>query len=287
MEIAVCVIETLFRHDLCLPEGGSGAVTGLAAPNRADLCAVEMAIGLRQRLGGRVTLLAVAAPESEATLAIYAGLGAEAQLRCWDPSLGAAGALGIAAVLARMVGRVGAELVLLGDGATGGDGTGLTGPAVAERLGRPFVAGIVRCDVEEPGVAVVERLVERGDRLVVEVPFPAVLAVSPEAPQTCYPAYTRAQRVARETIDLAGLGLSPDDVLAASAGTRYSGWTLANPRARKLFAPPSTASGAERLRMVMGGGRTQKPTADANIIEEPPERAAEQILAFLRQERVI
>jgi electron transfer flavoprotein beta subunit len=269
---------------------------------------VELAVRLREQRGGQVTLLSVASPEAEETLDLYLGLGAEALVRVWDPLLAGVDAAAVALILAAAARRLRPDLILCGDRALGGDGTGLTGPTVAERLDWPFAGSIVaaasaiepaerasehaRHPPSDDGRLIVHRLIERGDRQLLRIPLPAVIAVSPEADPPRYPAFARVRRAARSSLDLEALDLIPaataaalERCPAACSPTQVTGWAPARPRPKKLFVPPSTASAADRLRMVMSGGRA-RPTGD-NLVEAPPERAAEQIMQFLRQERLI
>jgi electron transfer flavoprotein beta subunit len=285
MNLLVCVSEVWHPHDLRPPENGTGQPLGLRMPNRADECAVCLAARLVEQRGGQVQLLSATPPDAEETLSVYIGLGATALVRIWDPGLERLDALSVSLVLSRAAERLKPDVILCGDRAFGGEGSGLTGPALAERLGWPFVGSTVAFEAVETGALVTHRLIERGDRQVIRVRLPAVIAVSREADAPGYPAFARIRRARREEWDLSHLGLTPDQVCNARSPLKASGWAIAKPRPKKLFTPPSTASAADRLRMVMGGGKAR--TAQDATIEAPPEKAAEQILQFLRQEGLI
>jgi electron transfer flavoprotein beta subunit len=285
MNLLVCVTDVFHPHDLRLPGTEGESPTGLRMTNRADECAVAMALRLSEQHGGEVRLLSVTPPEAEEILDMYIGLGAEALTRIWDPTIERLDARAVALILSRAAERLQPDLILCGDRALGGDGSGLTGPALAQRLGWPFVGSIVAAEAGQESEIIVQRLIERGDRQVIRLPLPAVIAVSPEADPPGYPAFARIRHARRELLDLQALGLSPDSVRAALSPLKVTGWAIAKPRPKKLFTPPSTASAADRLRMVMGGGKARAPQ-DA-VIEAPPEKAAEQMLQFLRQEGLI
>lgn len=285
MNILVCVSEVLHPHDIQLPSNGTRAPSGLRMPNRADECAVEMAVRFCGRQGGSVTLLSVAPPESEEMLGMYVGIGAEALVRVWDAVLAEADVGTVAYVLAKALERLKPDLILCGDCALGGMGTGLTGPLLAEYLSWPFVGSTTDLQADSEGGLRVYCLIEHGDRQLLWVPIPAVIAVSPNAPSPRYPALAKIRRAKRETWDLKALDLKTEEITEAALPMTATEWVFARPRPRKLFMPPSTASAAERLRMVMAGGMKKK-TQD-NFVEESPEKAAEQILQFLRQEKLI
>jgi electron transfer flavoprotein beta subunit len=285
MNLLICVTDVFHPHDLHLPGDGAAGPVGLRMPNRADECAVALARRLAEPSGGRVSLLSVSPPEAEETLEAYLGLGAEALVRVWDSAIERLDALAVAFILSCAVERLRPDLIMCGDRAFGADGTGLTGSALAERLGWPFVGGVVAAEAHQGGEIVVHRLIERGDRQIIRTPLPAVVAVSAEADPPGYPSFARIRGARRERLDLTALGLSADAVREALSPVEVTGWAVAKPRPKKLFTPPSTASAADRLRMVMGGGKARAPQ-DA-LVEAPPEKAAEQILQFLRQEGLI
>ncbi|MBI3362462.1 MAG: hypothetical protein HY023_15280, partial [Chloroflexi bacterium] len=233
---------------------------------------------------GQVMLISVAPPEAEEILEMYLGIGASVFARVWDDGLDGADQFGVALTLARAAARFSPDVILCGERSVGDYGTGLIGPLLAERLGWPFVGRVSSFQVGI-GAAIAHRLVERGDKLTIQTPLPAVLSVSREANEPRYPALAKIRRARRETLDLAALGLTRDDLAAAHSPASVVGWAAARPRPKKLFAPPSTASAADRLRMVSGGGPARK--AQDQFVEAPPERSAELILAVLKQEKVI
>src|SRR5947209_6800479 len=120
MNLLVCVADVLHPHDLQPPTDGAARPTGLRTTNRADECAVELAVRLRERDGGRVTLLSVAPAEAEETLELYTGLGAETLIRIWDPVIEGVDAAGVALALAYAAARLQPDLILCGDRAFGG-----------------------------------------------------------------------------------------------------------------------------------------------------------------------
>jgi electron transfer flavoprotein beta subunit len=281
VNLVVCVKEVLHVHGLRAPTA-TNRPGGLPAPNRADECAVELAVRLREAHGGQVTLVSFAPPAAEAVLELYLGLGAEQLVRVWDEARAAGDHYAVALTLSRAVATLAADLILCGECAYGGEDTGLFGPALAEQLGWPFVGRVIAVELDGGGASV-QRLIERGDRTAIRAPLPAVLAVSPEANQPRYPAYAKVRRARRQALDLSAIGLVPAGL--PQPQTRITAWAPTRPRPKKLFAPPSTASAADRLRMVSGGGPARK--SQGPLLEGSPDEAAAQILQFLQQEKLI
>jgi electron transfer flavoprotein beta subunit len=254
-------------------------------PNRADEGAMELALRLQEKQGGEITVVSIAPPEAEETLMRVVGMGAGAFLRVWSETLAEADAFGVSLALAVALRRLNPDLVLCGERAAGGLGSGLTGPLLAERLGWPLLTGAVHLDTDTEGrLVTAQRLIERGDRMILQAPLPAVVTAAPESPTPRYPAPAKARRAAHTVLDLENPEIAAETLRAFPMLPTVE-WTVARPRPKKLFTPPSTASAADRLRMVMGGGMQKK--AQDNLVEAPPDKAAEQILQFLRQEKVI
>jgi len=254
-------------------------------PNQADECAVEMAVILRNENGGRVTIVSVAPPESEEVSSMYIGLGADAFVRVWDNVLEDADALQVALVIMRISTQLNPDVIFCGDRAIGSNGSGLTAPVLAELHRWPFVGNIVAIYPGNNKEIICYRLIERGDLQIICAPLPVVISVSPETGQPKYPAFAHLRQATRQVFDLASLGLNSTVLDEFAFPVKYSGWSLAKRKPKKLFTPPTTASAADRLRMVMGGGQSRKP--QGNVFEVPAEKAAEIILQFLRQEKLI
>lgn len=283
MKIVVCVTFVYHHLDLQVPaKGVAEPPRGLPMPNRADEGAMELALRLCEAVGGSVTVLSVAPPEAEETLERVVGMGAAAFWRVWEPALENAEVFAVADALVSALTELQPDLILCGERASGGAGTGLTGPLLAEQLGWPLLVGATHLEADAGNVRV-HRLLTRGDRMALEAPLPAVVTVSPESPTPRYPALAKVRRAARVVRE--GTGLHGETPRSPAPPLSEVEWTIAKPRPKKLFTPPSAASAADRLRMVMGGGMQKK--AQDNLVEAPAEKAAEQILQFLRQEKII
>jgi electron transfer flavoprotein beta subunit len=285
MNILVCVRAVFSPQGLQPPSNGSDAPAGFLTTNRADECAIQLASRLLKKSIGELTLVSVSGAETKETLDFYVGLGANGIIRVSDQSLSGADAGAIAFVLAQVSRRVKPDLILSGDRAIGGEGSGLTGPLLAELLGWPFLGSLVEVELSGDTQLTCVRLIERGDRQIFNVSLPAVLAASPEVEGTRYPAYKRTRQATHQVLDLNALGVTQQQLDGLVSAVTNSQWTIAKPKPRKLFTPPSTASAADRMNMIMRGGQTRKP--QSSFVEGTPDKVAEQILQFLRQERLI
>jgi electron transfer flavoprotein beta subunit len=283
MNTLVCVKAGFSPQGLAPPQNGTLQPEGYLMPNRADECAIALAAGLRKQNGGSVTLVSVAPSHDEEVLDFYVGLGADAIIRVWEDLLTGADARAIAYVLSNVAKMVQPEIIICGDSAFGGEGSGLIGPLLAEILGWPFLGGLVEVSLNNDLDCF--RLMERGDRQHYKVKLPAVIAASPEMETTRYPSFMTVRAARRELLDLGSLGVDCEELERLFPTSDQTTWVKAKPRARKLFTPPSTASAADRMRMIIGGGQARK--AQTNLLEGAPGKLAQQIIEFLRQERLL
>lgn len=201
-----------------------------AAPWRMstfDEHALEEAVRLREKHGGTLRLLSLAAARPAADLVLRAlAMGADEAHLLIDPSAGQADALATATLLAAALGRLGGwDLVLCGDGSLDQYGRQV-GPRVAEALAIPPLTAVTRLELDGRRVTV-HRAVEEGTE-VVEAELPVLVAVGPEINHPRFPTVLQVMGAARKPI----VELRPEDVGATAA-------ELSRVATREVFAPPS------------------------------------------------
>lgn len=148
--------------------------------NPLDRHALEAALQIRERLGGRIRTLSMAPPSAAEVLRETLALGADEALLLTDRAFAGADTLATAYVLAAGIRRWGMpDLVLCGAESVDGS-TGQVGPQLAHFLGFAHLTYV--CGLEE---VTPERLVARwrmeDGYARVEVRLPAVLTVTREA----------------------------------------------------------------------------------------------------------
>jgi len=145
--------------------------------NPADVNALEFALRLKDRHGGRVNILSMGPPFYEPYLRVGLAMGADHIFLLSDRDFGGADTLATTYTLAQGIRKMGgADLILCGvessDGATGQVPAGL-----AEWLDIGQITSVVEVDVD-PGRAVARgRRALRGGYEIVEGPLPAVVSV--------------------------------------------------------------------------------------------------------------
>jgi electron transfer flavoprotein beta subunit len=189
--------------------------------NFFDEIAIEAGLKLREKFGGKVTVLTVDNRKVDA-LRRGIAMGSDEAVQITDPGLEASDQFGVAKALAAYLKAKPFDLVLAGRQAMDDD-AGIVGPAVAEILGIPHVNTVVAMEVDgQAKEAKVSREIEGGKESL-SCPLPALITCqkglnSPRIPQVMN--VMKAMKTQIKKIDLAALGLTPADVGPQGATVR-------------------------------------------------------------------
>ncbi|HHY94697.1 MAG TPA: hypothetical protein GX513_06760 [Firmicutes bacterium] len=217
MRAVVCVRPVPVQSQVIF---SMGAIDGTEAER--ELTAAEAnAIALVRGLGAEITALTWSGPEGEATLRQALALGAAQAVRLhrddplsaepWlDPDPGR-----VVQVLAAYLAAHPAELVLCG-AQSGDQGRGAVGPMLAEALSLPAVTWVIGARREEEGLVVVQQAGER--RCTWQVPVPALLTVSEDAPRPGKPSLLNLAKAMRAPLQVLE-AIPPAPTLTAHALT--------------------------------------------------------------------
>lgn len=236
MEIVVCLKQVPTAGTVSI-DPRTGALRRESQPgvtNREDLCALEEALLLKERLGGGVTVLSMGPPQAEMVLREALAMGADRAILLCDKAFAGSDTLATSCVLAQAVRKLGSfDLILCGKQTSDGN-TAQVGPELAEHLGLPQVTSVQRLEVF-PGRAVAERALEAGLQWV-ETDLPAVITVnrSINVPrQASVQAVLTACREREVTVWKAGdLGIDAGSVGFLGSPTRMVAASQSAPRKR-------------------------------------------------------
>src|SRR6187401_3326425 len=232
MKIAVCA--------KCVPEGTAARRidpqtkrldrSGEGALNPFDVNAVEEALRLKEAGDGEVVIVSVGPEKALDAMRRALAMGADRVVLVADEAAAGSDLVATSRVLAAALERESPDLVLFGQQANDADGAVLWA-AVAERLQRPLISQVAELSLED-GKARGKRQTEYGYD-VIDAPLPAVVAVSDAINEPRYPSLKGimgAKKKPQETVSLADLGLSADEV--GEGGSRTEVYGLSDPPSR-------------------------------------------------------
>lgn len=167
------------------PETGTLIRDGVPAIiNPYDVHAVEMAVRLKERFGGKITVITMGPPKAAEALVECVEQGVDRGILISDRKFAAADTLATSYVLAQTIEAIQAEepidLFLFGLQAIDGD-TAQVGPGVATRLNVPLISYATKIEAFDPvaRTAVIHRKTETGTE-VLQTTLPALLTVEKE-----------------------------------------------------------------------------------------------------------
>jgi electron transfer flavoprotein beta subunit len=232
VEIVVCVkrVPMVGGRIVVTPDGQDvdARMSGFTVSPHEE-CAVEEAVQIVEREGGRVTVLTLGPPEAADQLRDMLSLGAQQAMlletdgREWGP-------LATAAAITGAVRELPCDLLLFGNEAadTGGYQVGVR---VAHALGRPVATGIKKLTRTDAGFQASREY--RGVQETYELPLPAVLSVKEGINLPRYPSLPGRLRAKRATIEVS-----------------HPEWQPEGLRKRRLRVPEETRKRAQ----VLGSG---------------------------------
>jgi len=227
LKIGVCVKITPDTDARIKPTADGAGVdrTGIKwVVSPYDMFAIEEAIATKEKHGGEVISFTVGDDQAPAQLrASCLALGAERSVLVDDPAARATDALGIARVLAAAVKKEGVELLFAGKVAIDDDNVQVPS-MVAELLGWAQVSRVVEFSVDGDTFTAT-RSMDGGVREVVRGKLPAVITAERGLNTPRYaklPDIMKAKKKPIDTVDLASLGLSADDLAPAVTVSGYA-----------------------------------------------------------------
>jgi electron transfer flavoprotein beta subunit len=218
LHIIVCIKSVVVDA----PRGKIVRTADKCALNPFDRPALEVALQLKEKLGGSVTVLSMGPTTAETPLREAMAMGADRAVLLCDPALANSDTLATSTALCAGVRYLAPYDLLLFGTRTSDSDTGQVGPQTAVLSGLPLVTGAVKID-GAPGPLTVDRKVD-GFLETYEVDLPAALTIHPTAAVPRDPALGGIARafdeMPVETITISQLGLDPSLVGEAGSPTR-------------------------------------------------------------------
>jgi electron transfer flavoprotein beta subunit len=220
-----------------------GAVDGLI--NEMDEFAIEEALQLIEKHGGEVTVVSMGPADATDAYKKALQMGADKAVFLTDPALAGSDALATSYALAKVLGTLEYDLVILGSEASDAR-TSLVPALLAERLGVPQLTFASKVEVDGSAIKI-NRLTDYGHD-VVEAVLPAVVSVVEKINEPRYPSFKgimAAKKKPVETLDLAGIGAEAGLAGWAGSRTKVLDATVAPPRAKGTIVTDEGSGGTE------------------------------------------
>ena len=190
--------------------------------NPFDTYALEEGVRLKEKHGGKVTVLTMGPPQAEAALREAISLGADEAVLLTDRAFAVADTWATAYTLSQAVVKIAKfDLVICGRQTIDGD-TGQVGPELAEMLNIPFIAYVSLIEEMRDRYLRVRRMVEEGHEVIETTP-PAIITVAKEINVPRLPSLrgiTRSKSASILTWGIKELGVNSAMVGLAGSSTR-------------------------------------------------------------------
>ncbi len=208
--------------------------------NPYDNYALEEALRLKDRFGGRVTVLSMGPPQAKQALRKALSYGADRAILLSDRAFAGADTLATSYALSQAIRTIGEsdpfDLILCGKQSIDGD-TAQVGPGIASRLRLPqltYVILLEELDLTQRKIRV-QRKVEMGRELI-QSTLPALITVEKDINKLRYASLTSLLAAAKHEIEV----WNKDSVHMEADKVGLNGSPT---QVRRIFAPPTRPSG--------------------------------------------
>jgi electron transfer flavoprotein alpha/beta subunit len=187
MNIVVCIKQVPDTAEVRInPETGTLIREGVPSIiNPFDMHAIEAGLQLREKVGGKVTILTMGPPQAESALREAIAMGADDALLLSDRAFAGSDTWATSHILSKAIAKLDADIIICGKQAIDGD-TAQVGPEVAEFLNIPHISYVRRVDDITDNSIRVQRLMDEGYD-VVDSSLPVLLTVVKELNQPRLP----------------------------------------------------------------------------------------------------
>lgn len=249
MNIIVCIKQVPDTTDVRIdPETNTLIRSGVASIiNPFDMYAIEEAIRLKEKFGGKVTVLTMGPPQAEEALREAVSLGADEVILVSDRAFAGSDTWATSYALSSTIHKIGDyDLVICGKQAIDGD-TAQVGPGISSHLDIPQITYVKK--IEEVHLAGesrntnhetrkymrAERMTEEGYEII-ESPMPCLITVVKEINEPRLPSLKGKMRAKKAEIkkwEVKDLDLDPDLIGLNGSPTKVV----------KIFTPPPRKKG--------------------------------------------
>ena len=237
MNIIVCIKQVPETTEVRInPETNTLIREGVKSIiNPFDMYAIEEAALLKERFGGKVTVITMGPPQAEAALREAISMGADEGILVCDRAFAGSDTWATSYTLSGAIRKIGQyDLIICGKQASDGD-TAQVGPGISAHLDIPQVTYVKKVEEAKEKSMRVERMMEEGFEII-ETPLPAVITVVKEINEPRIPSLKGMMRAKSAKITTWGqkdLELDPQNIGLCGSPTQVV----------KIFTPPQRTGG--------------------------------------------
>jgi electron transfer flavoprotein beta subunit len=203
--------------------------------NPFDTYAIEEAVRLKERFGGKVTVVTMGPPQAEAALKEAISLGCDEAILVSDRKFAGSDTWATSYTLSCAIKKIGAfDIILCGKQASDGD-TAQVGPGISTHLDIPQVTYVKKIEDISANKAKVERMNEEGYDIV-ETPIPCLFTVVKEINTPRIPSLKGMMKAKSAKI----VKWTAEDIKADPKSLGLDGSPT---RVVKIFTPPARKGG--------------------------------------------
>lgn len=231
MKIVVCVKQVPdISQSKVDPETYTIIRTGVdAVVNPFDLYAVEVALQIKDKVGGSVIALSMGPPQAESALREVMSMGVEDGILLSSKDFAGSDTLATSYSLSQAIKNIGdVDLVITGRQAIDGD-TAQVGPGISEHLSLPLVTDINGIIEISEKFLKVKAMIEEGYNIY-EIPIPSVISVGKGVGEPRMPSLRHKSRARRAIIPV----WTPEDI---DADKSLLGLKGSPTQVSKIFTP--------------------------------------------------
>ncbi|MFA5320757.1 MAG: electron transfer flavoprotein subunit beta/FixA family protein [Candidatus Omnitrophota bacterium] len=237
MNIIVCIKQVPETTEVRInPETNTLIRDGVKSIiNPFDMYAIEEAVRLKERFGGKISVISMGPPQADGALREAISMGADEGFLVCDRAFAGSDTWATSYTLSGAIRKIGGfDLIICGKQASDGD-TAQVGPGIATHLDIPQVTYVKK--IEEAGEKSmrVERMLEEGFEII-ETPLPALITVVKEINEPRIPSLKGMMRAKSAKITMLGqkdLNLDTNKIGLCGSPTQVV----------KIFTPPQRQGG--------------------------------------------
>lgn len=237
MNIIVCIKQVPETADIkidpktntLIREGASSII------NPYDMYAIEEALRIKEKVGGKVTVITMGPPQAESALREAISLGSDQAILITDKAFAGSDTWATSYTLACAIRKVGNfNLIICGKQAMDGD-TAQVGPGISVQLDIPQITYVKKIEKIDQNFAQVERMTEEGYEII-ETPLPCLFTVVKEINEPRLPSLKGKMRAKKAEI----VSWRSQDI---QASPERIGLTGSPTQVIKIFTPPPRKGG--------------------------------------------